>query len=60
MTQTPRPAVQDPDGPDFELVAQAAIRLREIFRDPSRSKSDKRKAVDALGRALLRLKEHIR
>lgn len=56
---TPRPAVQDPDGPDFELVVQAAIRLREIFRDPERDNGAKRRAVDALGRALLRLKESV-
>jgi hypothetical protein len=48
--------VQDPDPPDLDLVVKAAKRLREILNDPDRSKADKRRAIDALGRALLRLK----
>jgi hypothetical protein len=62
MTPTPpndpteRPAVQDPDPPDLDLVERAARRLRQILNDPDRSTADKRRAIDALGRALLRLK----
>lgn len=50
------PRVQDPDPPDLDLVVRAAVRLREIFNDRERSDADKRRAIDALGRALLRLK----
>ena len=53
---TPRPALQDPDPPDLDLVVRAANRLREILSDPDRTIQDKRRAIDALGRALLRLK----
>lgn len=53
---TPRPQVQDPDPPDLDLVVRAANRLREILNDPDRTTQDKRRAIDALGRALLRLK----
>jgi hypothetical protein len=62
MTTTPTgepPRVQDPDPPDHDLVVRAAKRLREILNDPERSKGDKRRAIDALGRALLRLKQSI-
>ena len=52
-----RPAVQDPDPPDLDLVVKAAKRLREILGDPERSTGDKRRAIDALGRALIRLKQ---
>lgn len=55
-TETPRPETQDPDPPDFRLVVQAAIRLREILNDPERTLGDRKRAIDALGRALLRLK----
>jgi hypothetical protein len=58
MRETPRPAIQD-DPPDYEALAAAVLRLREIFNDPDRSKADKRRAVDALGRALLRIKERL-
>lgn len=54
---TPRPQVQDPDPPDLDLVVRAANRLREILNDPDRTTADKRRAIDALGRALLRLKQ---
>jgi len=37
-------------------VVRAANRLREILNDPDRTTQDKRRAIDALGRALLRLK----
>jgi len=50
------PRVQDPDPPDLDLVVRAAKRLRQILNDPDRSTGDKRRAIDALGRALLRLK----
>jgi hypothetical protein len=53
---TPRPADQDPDPPDLDLVVRAAQRLRQILNDPDRAVADKRRAIDALGRALLRLK----
>jgi hypothetical protein len=33
--------------------------MREILNDPERSKGDKRRAIDALGRALLRLKKSL-
>lgn len=51
--------VQDDGPPDLDLVVRAAIRLREILNDPDRPRADKRRAVDALGRALLRLKATI-
>lgn len=47
---------QDDTTPDLDLVVRAAKRLREIVNDPDRSLADKRRAVDALARALLRLK----
>lgn len=47
---------QDSDPPEAELVVEAALRLREIIRSHDRSKAEQRRAVDALGRALLRLK----
>jgi hypothetical protein len=50
------PRVQDPDPPDLDLVVRAAKRLREILNDPDRTRAEKRRAIDALGRALLRLK----
>lgn len=50
---------QDPDPPDLDLVVRAAKRLREIVNDPDRTRGDKRRAIDALGRALLRLKRAI-
>jgi len=53
---TARPAAQDPDPPDLDLVVRAAQRLRQIVNDPDRTTADKRRAIDALGRALLRLK----
>lgn len=56
MRQTPRPAIQD-DKPNLELLAGAVLRLREILADPERSNADKRRAIDAIGRALLRIKE---
>ena len=57
MAEPPR--VQDPDVPDTDLIVRAAKRMREILNDPDRSKADKRRAIDALGRALLRLKESL-
>jgi hypothetical protein len=50
---------QDDATPDLDLVVRAAKRLREIVNDPDRSRGDKRRAIDALGRALLRLKRSI-
>ena len=50
---------QDPDPPDLALIERAAYRLREILDDPDRSRQDKIRAVDALGRALLRLKKSL-
>ena len=52
-----RPAIQDPDPPEAELVVEAALRLREIIRSGDRSVADQKRAIDALGRALLRLKK---
>ena len=60
MTEpTVRPQVQDPDPPDLDRVVRAAQRLREILSDPARDTQDKRRAIDALGRALLRLKRSL-
>jgi hypothetical protein len=56
MAGTERPQLQDPDPPDLDLVVRAAERLREILADPDRPVAAKRQAIDALGRALLRLK----
>lgn len=50
---------QDDAPPDLDLVVRAAKRLREIVNDPDRTAGDKRRAIDALGRALLRLKRAI-
>jgi len=55
-----RPKIQDPDPPEAELVVEAALRLREIVRARDRSNADMRRAIDALGRALLRLKDACR
>ena len=60
MSDREAPRVQDPDLPDLDLIVRAAKRMREILNDPDRSKGDKRRAIDALGRALLRLKESLR
>lgn len=63
MSQPPKgepPRVQDPDLPDLDLIVRAAQRMREIVNDPDRTRADKRRAVDALGRALLRLKDALR
>lgn len=49
----------EPDPPDLVLVVLAAQRLREILADPDRSRRDKRRAIDALGRALVRLKKSL-
>jgi hypothetical protein len=64
MTTTPpeptaRPEAQDPDPPDLDLVVRAVHRLRDILNDPERPTGDKRRAIDALGRALLRLKRSL-
>jgi hypothetical protein len=56
MTTSPNDPQQDPDPPDLDLIVRAAKNLREILNDPDRSHSDKRRAIDALGRALVRLK----
>jgi hypothetical protein len=58
-TSEPPEGPQDPDPPDLALVVRAAQRLREILDDPDRSRGDKRRAIDALGRALLRLKRSV-
>jgi hypothetical protein len=55
MAET-HPQLQDDEPPEVELVIEAALRLREIVRQ-HRDNVDKRHAVDALGRALLRLKQ---
>lgn len=57
MTTSEPPRVQEPDPPDLDLIVRAAERMREIVNDPDRTKLDKRHAIDALGRALLRLKQ---
>lgn len=65
MTTTPTPPSSPPEGPhevdppDLDLVVRAAHRLREIVGDDRRSLADKRRAVDSLGRALLRLKRSL-
>jgi hypothetical protein len=58
-TETPRPADQDPDPPDLDLIVRAATRMRLILNDPDRSRADKARAIDALGRALIRLKRSL-
>jgi hypothetical protein len=50
---------QDPDPPDLDLIERAARRLRLILRDPDRSRQDKIRAIDALGRVLIRLKKSL-
>lgn len=62
MTTTPGNPPEGPqedEPPDLVLVERAAKRLREILADPDRSRGDKRRAIDALGRALLRLKRSV-
>jgi hypothetical protein len=56
---SPPPERDDPDPPDLLLVVLAAQRLREILADPDRSTRDKRRSIDALGRALVRLKKSL-
>jgi hypothetical protein len=58
-SQTPRPEIQDDEPPELELVIEAALRLRQILTD-ERPVADKRRAIDALGRALIRLKAALR
>lgn len=60
MTSSPPEGPHEDEPPDLELVERAAHRLRLIVGDPERSRTDKRRAVDALGAALLRLKRSIR
>jgi hypothetical protein len=55
----PPKGAQEPDPPDLDLVVVAAQRLRAIVRDPDRSRRDKARAIDALGRALVRLKKSL-
>lgn len=59
MDDPPNMGPQDPDPPDLRLIVRAAENLRPILEDPDRSTQDKRRAVDALGRALLRLKRSL-
>lgn len=58
-TSNPPTGPQEPDPPDLDLVVRGAQRLRLILDDADRTRADKRRAVDALGRALLRLKRSI-
>ena len=58
-TTSPPDTAQESDPPDLDLVVRAAERLREIVRDPRRPKDDKRRAIDALGRVLARLKRSL-
>jgi hypothetical protein len=58
-TSDPPKGPHEPDPPDLDLVVVAAQRLRAIVRDPDRSTRDKRRAIDALGRALVRLKKSL-
>ena len=51
---------QDDDPPQVALVIAAALAMREIVNDPERSSSDLVKSIDALGRALARLKAYVR
>lgn len=51
----------DTDPPDLLLVVKVAAEdLRAIYLDPDRDTSDVVRAIDALGRALARLKAHLR
>jgi hypothetical protein len=55
MTGSPPEGPHEDDPPDLDLVVRAAHRLREILRS-DRSRADKLRAIDGLGRALQRLK----
>jgi hypothetical protein len=59
-TNPPTDLPQETDPPDLDLIVVAAQRLRAIIRDPDRSTADKRRAIDALGRVLVRLKRSLR
>lgn len=51
--------VHDAATPDPNLVVNAALRLDGVMRDPDRDAEDKRHAIDALIRALERLRESL-
>lgn len=51
---------QEDAPPEVHLVVVAARQLEEIYLARDRSKADMIRAVDALGRSLIRLKEYLR
>lgn len=55
VTGTP----QEDDPPQVLLVVKAAENLAIIYRQPDRTRADLIHAIDALGRALLRLKKYL-
>jgi hypothetical protein len=55
VTGTP----QEDDPPQVLLVVKAAENLAVIYRQPDRTRADLVHAIDALGRALLRLKKYL-
>jgi hypothetical protein len=59
VTSSPPEGPHEDEPPDLDLLVRACQRLREIVRDPDRSLDDKRRAIDALGRVLLRLKRSL-
>jgi hypothetical protein len=59
MSDHPPEGPQEDAPPTLANIESAARRLRLIVGDPDRSTNDKRRAIDALGRALLRLKRSL-
>ena len=65
MSATTTPPSNPPEGPhedeppEPELIVRAAQRLVRILADPARTRGDRIRAVDALGRAVLRLKKSL-
>jgi hypothetical protein len=51
---------QDDEPPHITLVVKAAVDISEMTREMDRPAADIIHAIDALGRALVRLKEHLR
>jgi hypothetical protein len=58
-TGNPPDGPQEDTPPSLANIERAARRLGDILSDPDRSQLDKRRAVDALGRALIRLKRSL-
>jgi hypothetical protein len=60
MSQSPPTGPQDDGPPEIRLVVIAANNLGEIAERPDRSTGEIIQAIDALGRALTRLKAYLR